>query len=234
MTGATSAQSFKRIWQSLLVQLVCQALLLAGFVTSDAVAYATGSYDMGYGTALVFTAIAFVSRMVAWAEIVAVLGNLKDVNTHFAHASRWYLVSFCSTFAYFVTHSIANTLQVPELVTLALQSADQVLATLKDVTPLIALAQLTKGYAEYLDSLGEPASRLKSLLRLRACLTGIALLEAVLSIPTILLGMLAPDSMAYGVLSLILVLVFASGFFVQAVGTAQARSVWKTLEEVLG
>ncbi|MDO4807908.1 MAG: hypothetical protein Q4A07_11760 [Coriobacteriales bacterium] len=234
MTGTVSTQGFQRIWQSLLVQLICQVLLLAGLVVSDAVASVTGSYDMGHGTALVFTTIAFVARMVAWVEIVSVVGDLKGVSVHFGRASCWYLVSFCLTFAYFVTHSVASTLEATGVASLVLQSADQVVATLKDVTPLIALAQLAGGFAEYLDSLGEPVRRHKSLLRLRTFLMWIALLEAVLSIPTVLLGALAPDSMVYGALSLILALVYVSGFFAQAVGTAKARSIWKTIEEVLG
>ena len=234
MARATSAQGFKRIWQSLLVQLACQALLLAGLVVSDAMASVTGSYDTGHGTALVLTTIAFVARTVAWAEIIAVLGSLGDANAHFGRASFWYLVSFCLTFTYFVTHSVASTLQATGVASLALQSVDQITATLKDVTPLIALAQLAEGFAEYLDSLGEPVLRHTSLLRLRTFLMWIALLEAVLSIPTVLLGALAPDSMVYGALSLILALVYVSGFFAQAVGTAKARSIWKTIEEVLG
>ena len=234
MTGTVSTQGFKRIWQSLLVQLICQVLLLAGLVVSDAVASVTGSYDMGHGTALVFTTIAFVARMVAWVEIVSVVGDLKGVSVHFGRASCWYLVSFCLTFAYFVTHGVASMLEATGVASLVLQSADQVVATLKDVTPLIALAQLVGGFAEYLDSLGEPVRRHKSLLRLRTFLMWIALLEAVLSIPTVLLGALAPDSMVYGALSLILALVYVSGFFAQAVGTAKARSIWKTIEEVLG
>jgi hypothetical protein len=143
----------------------------------------------------VLTTIAFVARTVAWVEIIAVLGSLGDANAHFGRASFWYLVSFCLTFTYFVTHSVASTLQATGVASLALQSVDQITATLKDVTPLIALAQLAEGFAEYLDSLGEPVLRHTSLLRLRTFLMWIALLEAVLSIPTVLLGALAPDSM---------------------------------------
>ena len=234
MAGTDSVLGLRRIWQSLLVQVVSQALLVAGLLAGDAVASATGSYDMGYNTAIVVTAVALVAQMVAWVEIVAILGRPKDRGPAFVSASRWYLVSFCLVFAYFVCHSTAGVLQLDGAAGVALSLAESIVVSLRDIASLVALWKLIEGCTQYLDSLGEPSARLRSFHRVRTSLAVIVIVQLMLALPATMLSILAPDSLAYGVVSLIEAFVNLLGFIAQVIATLRVRATWKIVEGMLG
>ncbi len=232
MTGGDLLLGLKRVWQSLLVQLLCQALLVAGFVAGDMVASWSGSYELGYGMTLVVTTACFVAQMVAWVEIVGVLGRFKAESRHFSSASNWYLVSFCLVFAYFAAHGIANALEEAGMSSQPVRMAESIVAALKFVTPIVAISELMWGYADYLDALGMSQARL-TLLRVARISLVVAVIEAVLSLPLVALAEIAPDSAAYATSSLLLALTYVLGFIVQAVAVAVARFVWRTVEGIL-
>lgn len=234
MTGAKTVLDLQKIWRALLAQLVCQVLLLVGLVLGDVVASLTGSYEVGYATTLVMTAATFTAEMVAWVQIVAALGGLKDASPCFERASRWYLVSFCLVFLYFVCHSMAGALQEVGVANRALlDMAELMVAALKSAAPLVALWNLLGGYADYLDSLGESSSRLRAFGRIRDILVAITVAEVALSLPMAALESLAPNTAAHGALSYLLLLIYAAGFCVQVAAVTKARLAWKTVEGML-
>lgn len=234
MTGAKTVLDLQKIWRALLVQPACQVLLLVGLVAGDAVASLTGSYDKGLGVTLVMTAATFTVEIVAWAQMVAALGGFRDVSPCFERASRWYLVSFCLVFLYFVCHSMAGALQEAGVANGALlDMVELMVAALKSAAPLVALWNLLGGHVDYLDSLGEPPARLRAFRRIRAVLVVVTVAELALSLPMAVLESFAPDSAAHGALSLLLLLISAVGFCAQVAAAAKARLVWKTVEGML-
>ena len=234
MTGAENITGFKRLWQGLLVQLVCQLVPVIGIGTTMLLE-ASGAEDgiaVGVGGAIAVAAL--VVQMAAWVEIMAMLAKLKEASASFARASRWYLASFLLLLAYLVSVSASGTLQEIGAQALPFQGAvESAVTMLKFVLPLVAAWTLVDGYAEYLGSIGEAEARLKSFRRLKSALIDIALLQVALSVPASVTYYLMPDSVAYQVFAPLVSLTYPAGFCAQAVVVHKARYVWKTAEEVL-
>ena len=234
MTGAENITGFKRLWQGLLVQLVCQLVPVIGIGTTMLLE-ASGAEDgiaVGVGGAIAVAAL--VVQMAAWVEIMAMLSRLKEASASFARASRWYLASFLLLLAYLVSVSASGTLQEIGAQALPFQGAvESVVTMLKFVLPLIAAWTLVDGYADYLGSVGGAEERLKSFRRLKSALAVIALLQVALTVPAAVTYYLMPDSVAYQVFALLVSLTYPAGFCAQAVVVHKARYVWKTAEEVL-
>ena len=234
MTGAESIFGLKRIWQGLLVQLVCQALLVVGVVAGDVVLSWTGNSGLAEGISIVMTTAPFVAEIVAWVEISVVLGRFKDASTRFVSASRWYLLSICLVFAHFVFQSLSGALQESGVAVTTIQgAAGTIVQLLKFVVPLVALWMLVEGFIDYLDSLGESPAQLRSFRRVRAFVAAIVVIELVLSLALFVLSALAPSSAVFAALSLMLVVTYVAGFCAQAAAVAKARSAARTVEEVL-
>ena len=234
MAGAENIEGFKRLWQGLLVQLVCQLVPVIG-IGVTILLEASGAEDgvaVGVGGAIAVAAL--VVQMAAWVEIMAMLSRLKEASACFTRASRWYLASFLLLLAYLVSVSASSTLQEIGVQTLPFQGAvESAVTMLKFVLPLVAAWTLVDGYADYLDSIGETEARLKSFRRLKVALVVIALLQVALSVPASVTCYLMPDSAAYQAFALLVSLTYPAGFCVQVAVVLKARYVWKAAEEVL-
>lgn len=234
VTGAENIQGFKRLWQGLLVQLVCQLVPVFGIGATILLAASGAEEEIAVGVGSAISVAALVVQMAAWVEIMAMLAKLKEASERFTRASRWYLASFLLLLAYLVSVSASGTLQEIGAQTLPFQGmVESVVTTLKFVLPLVAAWTLVDGYADYLDSIGETEARLKSFRRLKVALVVIALLQVALTIPVAVTSNLMPDSIAYQVFALLVSLTYPAGFCAQVVVVIKARSVWKTAEEVL-